>query len=256
VNKFGLLTGALLLLLTTSAVAQEAQYGATGRRRQPKESGQEALLELRFGRYIPKVDEQVDGSPFETTFGNDNRYMFGIEVDWQLIRIPMFGTISPGVAWGYTRASANAPLLVPDPDNPKARSKEVTTLNIMPFYLMGVVRADVFTREFGIPLVPYAKLGLGHAIWWSRVGDRISRDPETGKTQARGASSGWQYALGLMLHLDPIDPQSAAIADASIGLNNSYAFLEWYVSDLDGFGASDKMQVGTNTWAVGLATEF
>jgi hypothetical protein len=43
--------------------------------------------------------------------------------------------------------------------------------------------------------------------------------------------------------------------DAATGVNNSYFFLEWYNSQLDGFGG-DQMQVGTSTWMLGLAFEI
>ena len=36
-------------------------------------------------------------------FGTSNRYTFGTEVDWQLMRIPHFGTLSPGIGWNYTK---------------------------------------------------------------------------------------------------------------------------------------------------------
>jgi hypothetical protein len=63
-------------------------------------------------------------------------------------------------------------------------------------------------------------------------------------------------ALGGMLLLDPFEPDAAVELDATAGVNNSYVFLEWYVSDLDGFGSGDQMHVGTNTWVLGLALEM
>jgi hypothetical protein len=58
-----------------------------------------------------------------------------------------------------------------------------------------------------------------------------------------------------MLLLDFFDPDAALEVDNSVGVNNSYFFIEWYVSKLDGFDGS-KMQVGTNTWMLGLALEI
>ena len=42
--------------------------------------------------------------------------------------------------------------------------------------------------------------------------------------------------------------------DNSVGVNNSYFFGEWSSSDVDSFG--EGMQVGADTWTLGLAFEF
>lgn len=213
-----------------------------------RESPQEWAFELRFGRYLPNVDDGVAGTPFESTFGNGNRYLVGFEVDWQLLRIPYFGSIGPGVGWGYTKMTARAPLASGD-----GLSEQDTSLTLMPMYAVGVARVDVFARELQIPVVPYGKLGFGYALWWAGDGDGTARD-DSG-TLGRDASIGWQFALGAMLHLDPLDRASALEMDTDTGVNNSYIFVEWYYSDLDGFDGSD-MQVGTSTWMAGLAFEI
>jgi hypothetical protein len=51
-------------------------------------------------------------------------------------------------------------------------------------------------------------------------------------------------------------PGDAAAADASIGVNHSSLFIEYYGSNLGGFGSSDVMQVGTNTFVFGLMLEI
>jgi len=213
-------------------------------------SPQHAALEIRFGRYLPNVDDEFNGgaTPFADTFGNDNRYLIGLELDWQALRIPHFGSLGPGIGWGYTKATANAVVT-----RTGERSDQETSLAIMPMYLVGVLRVDLFAKDMGIPLVPYGKVGLGYALWWSRSGDDSARD-DAGAI-GRGTSFGWQYALGGMLLLDALDERSAAEMDENSGVNNSYFFLEWYNSHLDGFGG-DRMEVGTNTWMLGLALEF
>jgi len=175
--------------------------------------------------------------------------MFGLEGDWQLLRIPHLGTFGPGLGWGYTRATGKARLT----NMPGTLSAEQTALSVMPFYVVGVLRADVFARDFDIPLVPYAKLGVGYALWWASDGGTTSRiDGVLG----HGTSYGPQYGLGLMFLLDELDPQTARDADNSLGINNSYIFGEWYGSELDGFGSKTRMNVGANTWVIGLAIEF
>lgn len=111
----------------------------------------------------------------------------------------------------------------------------------------------MLARDFGIPIVPYAKLGLGYALWWASDGGTTSR---VNGVLAHGSSYGPQYALGLMFLLDELDPQTARDADNSLGINNSYIFGEYYASQLDAFGSKSVMNVGANTWALGLAIEF
>ena len=86
--------------------------------------------------------------------------------------------------------------------------------------------------------------------------DGIGLSRDANGVTGEGASYGYQWALGLMLLLDNLDPLSARDLDSTFGVNNSYLFFEWYNSDLDGFGAGDQMQMGTNTWMLGLALEM
>ena len=243
--------GLLGLLRAPSAHAQGVdEFGAYGRKTGGAESPQIGALEARFGAYNPRVDKSVPhGTPYADSFGDRTRYMFGLEADWQVVRIPHVGTLGPGLGWGYTRASGYA-RLTSDLDK---RSDETTSLTIMPIYVVAVLRADVLPRELGIPLVPYAKLGLGSALWWSSDGGETAY---AGNVKGTGISYGPQYALGAMFLLDILDKQTARDADVSLGINNSYLFGEWYGSELDAFGSTKRLNVGANTWVVGLAIEF
>jgi hypothetical protein len=237
--------------LLTPALARAADYsdelGRYDRKRRITESPQDVAVEFRFGRYVPNADDGLNGTPYVDTFGTDNRYYGGLELDWQLLRIPYLGSLAPGFGIGYTQSSAKARL-----EN-GGTSQQPTSLQILPMYLVGVLRADVVAKQTPIPLVPYAKLGLGFAFWRATdAGEAAKVDGVSG----RGHSYGYQFALGGMLMLDAFDPADARTADANIGLNHSYVFAEWYLSKLDGFGANDQLQVGTNTWTAGLAFEF
>ena len=238
--------------LSPQAHAQNAgvdEFGGYGQRRGTQsESKQEAAFELRFGRYLPEVDSQLNSTPFQDTFGGDPRYTFGVEVDWQVLRIPHFGTLAPGIGWSYTKFSAKAKYA-----DGSGISSSTTRLAIMPMYLVGVVRADVIARELKIPLVPYAKLGVGYGLWWSSDGKRTA---EYDGQKARGASYGLTYALGGMFLLDVLDEDDAASADGSIGINNSYVFAEWFRPQLDGFGSSKVLDIGSSSWVLGIALEI
>lgn len=226
------------------------EFGAYGGRRSGPGSKQVGALEIRIGRYVPQVDNDFGGTgPYETTFGTKNRYSFGLEVDWQALRIPYFGTLGPGFGIEYTKMSGRSF----NADDRTQRVSEESSLAILPLYAVAVLRMDYLARETPIPIVPYGKLGIGSALWWTSDGaGTANADGVVG----RGLSYGPQFALGGMFLLDVLDRSSASYMDDSVGVNNSYLFAEWYYSQLDGFGSGKQMNVGTNTWVVGLAVEF
>jgi len=230
-------------LLFAQGYDELGSYGGT----HEYESEQYGAAELRFGPYIPNVDEDVNGSPYEDTFGDKFRLAWGFEVDWQALRIPGVGTLGPGAGWSRVKASGKAPLAASG-----ERSGETTSLTIMPMHAVAVFRVDTLSRNLGIPLVPYAKLGFGYALWTCHSGGSRCRAPDG--TLGRGAEYGYVYAVGLMLELDWLDPESSRNMDNSMGVNSSYLFGELFGSDIS--SAGNGMQVGTRTWVVGLAFEF
>jgi len=251
------MTAALVLSFALPAGAQwTEQPDETDWRREDRpmyESPQSWAFEARFGPYKPLIDEEFGGTgPYERVFGDSNRLFLGAEVDYQALRIPFVGTIGPGFAWHFTKMSGSAKLQGTDTD-----AAETTSLWIMPMYLVGVLRVDVFAREFGVPLVPYGKLGAGYALWKSsnELGTSVYQGP-SGSEEGKGRSYGLHYAGGLMLQLDPFERHAAAQLDESVGINHSYVYFEWMKSTLDGFGAGDQMQVGASTWSMGLAFEI
>jgi len=246
-NGFAL-TLVLCSAVATTAFAQQEDYDELGgySRKHDYDSDQNAALEARFGPYWPNVDEDVNGAPFDDTFGK-RRYAFGLQVDWQMLRIPYLGTLGPGVGWSWVRYSAQAPFT-----DGTGTSDQNTRLWIMPVWGVGVLRVDVFSKNWHIPFVPYGKLGMVYAFWGCSSGDEKCRS-EDGKL-GRGSEIGSMWALGMMFLLDWMDEESAREMDNSVGVNNSYFFGEWYASDVDSFG--EGMEVGTNTWTLGLAFEF
>lgn len=224
-------------------------------------SSQSMAFELRFGPYAPRVDDSTSSPVRDDFFGDKKRFQFGFEIDGQLWRAPHVGTLGVGLGWSYTRWSAlNKPCDANSSCPPAADAAAVpndaaigqkSTFNIMPMYAVGVLRVDVLARDFGIPLVGYGKFGLGYALWWVNDGTGIARTADG--TPAKDHSVGTQAALGAMFLLDILEPSAGKEMDSAAGINNSYAFFEWSVSDYDG---SDQMNVGTSTWVTGLAVEF
>jgi hypothetical protein len=214
------------------------------------ESPQNFAIELRFGPYRADVDSDpaLTGTPYADIFGTSPSTKMGLELDWQLLRIPYVGTLGPGVGLGYTSKSAKAPL-----SGSKELSGQDTSLNVFPFWAVAVLRADVFTKQWKIPLVPYGKAGVGFAFW------RSYTDAGTSSAQgvaAKGHTWGTYLGVGLAFHLNVLDEYTARNFDSTFGVNNTYFFGEIYSLDLTGFGAKDALRVGSTTWALGLAFEF
>lgn len=242
--------GSVWLLSPRPSLAQGVdEFGAYGgKEARGAETSQDVAVEIRFGRYVPEVDSEFSGAtPYRDTFGKTSRYQLGFEVDWQALRIPYVGTLGPGFGWGYTKSSAKALLA-----DGGGRSAQTTSLSIMPMYLVGALRVDVLARSTAIPLAVYAKGGLGAAPWWVSGPNGVAR--AAGK-KGQAWSYGLHWAVGGMLLLDFLDQEAARDADNSLGINNSYFFVEWTNSNLDCFGGS-CMQVGANTWTLGFALEM
>jgi hypothetical protein len=259
----GLAAAFASLACASSAAAQDrerdAPIGGTGRSK--FESPQNFAAEVRVGLFNPAIDSDPafnncrasasvpTCAPYKKIFGTAPRLLVSAELDWQAFRIPWLGTIGPGIGVGYASISDPAPLA-----NGSGPSGEQTTLQIIPFDLVAVLRADVLYRSLRIPLVPYVKAGLGYALW------RASNDLGTSHAQGvagTGASLGTHVAVGLALSLNPFDEYAARGFDDALGVNSTYIFGEWTREDLDGLGLqSDPLRVGGTSWTFGLTFEF
>jgi hypothetical protein len=239
----------LAILAASPASAQEDVPLDAATIRRNDFSPQHAAFELRFGPYRPKIDDNLPTPAYEDFFGDGSRYMFGFELDWQALRIPYVGTLGAGIGWGYTQMSARNQI-PPDSPEPDAVVSQESTLNIMPIYGVGVLRVDALARRYGVPLVPYAKLGLSYAFWW--INDGVGTATNDVGVKGRDISIGTHAALGGMFLLDILEPSAALGADNDSGVNNSYLFFEWSMSNYGG----DQMNVGSSSWVTGLAFEM
>ncbi len=216
---------------------------------------QRFFVELRFGAYRPDVDAEFGGDgPYKRVFGDSSQFYLGTEFDWQALRIPYFGTLGPGLGWGYTKRSVAAKITGTSTD-----SAENTALMIMPWHVSAVARADELMRRTGVPFVPYAKLGLGMAMWSASNAEGVStypRDPDPLAVRGRGITWGQHFALGAMLALNELDRKAAATLDGAWGVNHAYVFGEWMNAKLDGMGSTPQMHVGSSSWVLGLAFDM
>jgi hypothetical protein len=241
---------ALSMTISTVASADESEYA------KKHESSQWFAFELRFAPYWPNIDSQpgLTGQPYHQIFGNSAHLLVSGEIDAQVLRIPHFGSLGPAFSFGYTQMSAPAPFA-----DGTGTSAENTNLEVFPMYLVAVLRVDVFMRDFRVPIVPYIKAGVGFTLWRSFTDSGTSNfvDPITGKTSnAFGGTWGEQLSIGGALNLDWIDRRAAANLDDYTSINHTYIFGEWMLANLDNFGSSSGLRVGTNTFCGGLAFEF
>ena len=214
-------------------------------------SPQRFALELRLGTYRPEIDSEPSlggKTPFATTFGDTLRFLPTIEFDWQVLRIPHFGSLGPGYGLGYTSFSAPAQKT----DGSGAAGQD-TSLEIIPMYLVGVLRVDVFANEMKFPIVPYVKAGVGLGVWRAYGPNGTTY---TNNVAARGFTFGSHLAVGAAIQLDFLERDHARELDDSIGINHTYVFGELYWSNLRGLGQTDVMYVGAKSWTLGLAMEF
>jgi hypothetical protein len=230
---------------------------------------QHFMFEVRLGSYYPQVDEEFSGTgPYARAFdvidsdGNlqekKTRLYFGLELDWLPLRVPYVGALGPGFGWGYMSASEKAKLAA----DPTQASGQETSLTIMPMHLSAVVRFDELMRRTSIPIVPYAKLGLGLGLWTAGEGsstasyEEQTADEAVTKTSGRDTTWGTHLALGGMLSLSWIDRDSASSMYQSTDLRNLYLFGEWMYANLDGIGSRPQMHVGSSSFVGGVALEM
>jgi hypothetical protein len=111
----------------------------------------------------------------------------------------------------------------------------------------------VLPQDLGIPIVPYAKLGLSGGYWRAFGADGTT---SAGGKSGKGFTTGFSYSLGAAFLLDVLDRQTASSAEEGSGINHTYLFAELWGMELSGFGSSKAMRLTDRTFATGLAFEF
>jgi hypothetical protein len=192
------------------------------------ESPERFSLELRVGVYQP------DTAAFDMVF-DDLGPMLGVELDVIVYRLEDVGWIGVGGSFGW--GSYSGFTLGPDgmPTN------EETTLTLMPFPVLAVLRVDVLARLLDIPIVFMGKIGPDFVLW---IND--------GRTTSSNVAIGLRWGAQVALELDWFDRRAARGLDDEWGINHSYLFFELY-----GSTAGGSMEVGTPfAWAIGLSLTF
>jgi hypothetical protein len=242
-----LASGALLALEGSASAADEK------RRADILDPDSSLMIEARFGPYRPDVDGEPSlggKTPYADTFGDSTRFMLGLEVDWEAVHLAHVGSLSVGGWFGWTRSTGNARVT-----KTGAPSDEETTLWLLPIGALVVARVDVLARETPIPLVPYAKFGIGTALWEATNGRGTSHADGDG-VEGRGHTNGLIYAIGASFLLDSLQPQTAKTFRVEQGVNHTYLFLEWTVTAFNGLGQTGALRTGDSTWNLGFSFEM
>ena len=225
-----------LLVATTGMVSEAAA----------DERERTALMEFKLGPVHPMVDQEFDNGPYQSFFGGDSMLYGEFELDYHLWQ--GFGTLSLGLHGGYGRVSG----VMRDQEGQEVDTDDRSALRNIPVKGSLVYRYDYSAHNHNIPLVPVGKAGLNYNFW--RVTNARGNTMEVDDQRAVGGRAGWHATLGLHLHLDFIDPSSAAAFDMSWGIANSFLFAE-YTWHRVGFGTAG-IDLSSNHWAAGLAFEF
>jgi len=252
----GRATLALLVVATLSLGAARGANAQVATSRGSYESPQRFALELRFGPYLPEVDDEFGPgvTPYRNFFGSDRGLMSQIELDYQFFNLS--GTAAIGLSLGYFRDTGKS-FVEPGPGQTATeRSGDSSRLSLFPTALMLVYRADQAYRLWRIPVVPYAKIGINYTLWRISDGNGLIAEGGTLGGKGRGGTLGWQGAVGVSLVLDFIDPGAARNLDGESGINRTHLFIELAKFSVSGLGQEGRLHVGDTTWLAGLLFEF
>jgi len=216
---------------------------------------------IRLGPYVPQIDSQTSmrnsagQGPYQAMFGG---YSILPMLDVDRFLWTGFGQLGVGVSLGYMGKSAHAFTMDSDPNDPnRARSPgDTTSFKLIPLQLTAVYRFSYLDDEYGIPVVPYVRGGLGYYVWWSTdPAGNFSRDPTNLGNRALGATAGLVGSVGIAIRAERIDADAARSMHES-GLEHAGFYAEINSGWITGFGKSTKLDVGDTTWFAGVDFEF
>jgi hypothetical protein len=201
---------------------------------------------LRLGGYKPLIDEEegLGGTPYRDFFGDESLLLFEAELQRYLYQ--GIGTAGIGLSAGYGEKFAPARLAGGAP------ASEQTAIKVIPLGVNAFYKFDYAAFEWGIPLVPYGKLGLIYTPWWITKGNGTE---VVGNVKGSGGKWGWGATGGLAFMLDVLEPRFARDFDSDLGVNHSYLFAEYTYADVNNFGAGG-LNLSSRRWMFGLALDY
>ncbi len=221
-------------------------------------------LQLRFGPYYPKVDDEGldrvgDVEPFKTVFGGGSEYLFELGLDYELWR--GFGVLTVGGSAGFVQYMGKGRIEFTNDagELDTLESSDTTVFNFIPLRLTVGYTFDLFNEKWDVPLLPYVSGGLSYYVWWILDGvGNVSQFEEVegeGGPDARGGIFGLHFSVGMKVLLDWLDPNAAAHLESEVGVINTYFFTEFNLNWVDGFGG-EHFNLSDETVMFGLMFEF
>ena len=198
-------------------------------------SSENFTFDLRVGTYQPDLGHSFG------VFGGDLGPMLGGELDAHVVRIPYFGVLAFGAAFGWAEWSGNA--------TSTATTANVgsTGLSLVMVTVLAALRIDALAHYVHVPLVLTPKLGVDGGYW---------QTGNSGQSPVDGFTAGIHWGLQIALELDFLDPRAAHRLDNAWGINHSDLFFEIYGADLGPF-STRMLPLGTPiTWTAGLGFTF
>jgi hypothetical protein len=249
-TRFATLLGCVVLSAATAVQAQDPPSSSTSRYADLEEDTFVPTREwgtwevFAIGPYTPSILPDAD-PPLEQ-LGGDRGPLLSTELDVYIVRIPYVGHLGVGGRIGWAKYSGPTAVVngadPGDGDNgdDQVAATEQARLTLFPLSPMAVLRIDVLAREFGVPILFAAKLGLDVIPWRSTKG---------GATEDKGVELGMRWGAQVALELDFLEPRAARRLDDEWGINHTFIFCELFGSTADAFG--------TNlAWTAGLGLVF
>jgi hypothetical protein len=237
------------VVLLSAAVAAGVTHAAPAQAESPKSNS----LDLRFGRYLPGIDDAFGGGtkPYATILV-DPAWEANMSLDatvWD-----RFGTLAVGLSLGYWNQAGQGREV-----SSGEVSGDTATLSIIPISLDVAYRFDVLAERWNIPLVPYIKTGLMYGVWWFRDGsEEISNWTAKDGTNyhGMGGTGGLHGTIGLRFLLDVLEPMAARSFDIEMGVNHSYVFAEYQGRYLNDFGSAKSIDLSDGVVSFGFAFDL
>ena len=216
-------------------------------------------VSIGVGPYMPSIDAQsttrnsAGQGPYQAMFGGYT-VMPMLTVDRYLWR--GFGDLGVGISLGYMGKSANAYVIPSDPSDPdRPRSPgDTTAFRMIPLQVTALYRFSVLDDDYGIPIVPYVRAGLGYYTWWSTIDGNLSTDswsPARRSVPARGSSArSASRSAPSESTPRPLDRCETA------GSRTPGSTPRSTPAGSTGSVTTTKLDVGDTTWFAGIELEF
>lgn len=224
---------------------------------------------VRVGPYVPQIDAQLGTTspgPYQQMFHSDLHLLTMLDVD--RIVWSGFGQVAVGLSAGYFQNTAHTFTITSGSmDDPRAKASDTNTFRLVPTELSATYRFTWLDDNYGVPVVPYVRGGLGYYIWWINGANGrayacgndsqvpFCTDGMSRQKHALGATAGVQGAIGLAIRAERIDASTAMSMQQS-GIQHAGIYAELSDARIHGFGSDTKLSVGDLTWFAGVDFEF